>query len=147
MITLILLAFGFLVTSGSFGQSLIGAFTLVQYWLWPVAILATLFAIFLGAVFMFGGTAMAFDAGLKNKFAFISGIGGGGLIGLIVGILITAVSYAQLWLSYFLIANIPITATSLAVMPQNVLVAFWVFIGLMAVRIMRSIFARNSSSN
>lgn len=124
MITFILLIVGFLTGGALLGESIINAFELTQYWLWFLAILATIIAVIVNIVFIISGSLIAKEHKL-NKFLVISG---GGLFGIIMSIFILATTYVNLWLSYYIIENTPSTVTLVSELPNNTLYAIFAFI-------------------
>lgn len=140
MITTILLVIGFLITGGAFGAQVIGAFSLAQYWLWFIAILASMFALVIIAGLTFLGGTKANDEKFGKLATLLAG-GAAGFIGTLISIFVVASSYFMLWLSYFITYNTPLNATSWSELPTDVTYAI---IGFFIVMVL-SIFKWSSS--
>jgi len=137
MVTAILLIIGFLVTGGAFGASLIGAFSLAQYWLWFAAIVATL----IGAFIVIGGAILGGTTAAENRFskAGVSlGAVGGGLLGSIVAGAIVLFTYVQLWLSYYIIEHIDPLAESFSAIGQDAQYGVYGFLTVMIVSLLQT---------
>lgn len=137
MITIALLVIGFLVTGGAFGAQVIGAFSIAQYWLWFIAGLATLIAliVIIGLTFL-GGAKAQDEKFSKLGTALTAGVGG--IVGSFIAILMVASSYVQLWLSYYIIDNVPADATSWSELPANITYAIIGFFILVVLSFTRS---------
>lgn len=105
MLLLVLLAIGFFITGGTFGANIIGAFGLIIYAWWVLAILVSIIAI----VVILGMTALGADVkGLSTKAGALLG----GSVGFIFAMVLCFYTYAMLWLSYYIVENTSPVATN-----------------------------------
>ena len=132
------------MTAGTMGASIIGAFDIVQYWLWFIAIIATLFGVgIVGLTTFWGGTQ-------SSKFGKLGGLLGGfsgGLIGAILGAVVIASSYVQLWLSYYIIENTPIEATSWAELGQDSQMGLIGFAIILVISVIKDTLPKSTNNN
>ena len=118
MISIILAVIGFLITSGTMGEKIVGSMELLGYLYWFIFGMGIIIVVAIIAIGSLGGWAMTSDA-TNNKLAIMLGtISGAGLSSLL-GAFILLLSGARLWLTYFVIENINTTATQLSDLGQD----------------------------
>lgn len=118
MITAVFLLIGFLIAGGAFGAQVIGAFDIAQYWLWFRAVVVSLFAL----IPLFGGMILggAVSHDLRGgKLGMLAGVGGVGFLGAILSFVMVASTYAQLWISYYIVDNVNANAQGWSELTQN----------------------------
>lgn len=115
MIVLAFLAIGFLLADPVFGLQVIGAFDLLQYWLWFIAIFASCIGILLVFAGGFLGNYLTERMIVYKTLAMAAG----SLFGIVLAAFIAGVAYFNLWLSYYIVEHTPVNATSWSVLPDN----------------------------
>lgn len=124
MFSILLLVIGFIFASGTFGSGVIGAFSLVQYWLWVVCIALTILGVVIGL-----------SAGnFLRKVPYSSGISvyarvaRSGAVGGIIAAVLAAMSYVQLWLTYYIVDHVSPGATGFGDLSGSAMVGIAVFL-------------------
>jgi hypothetical protein len=138
MISFILGVIGFLVTEGTFGAQVIGAASLMEYWLWFTTVLASIFAVVIFLILAVGGGAITADSGFGKLATTLGGIGGG-LIGALLGLVVVGISLASLWLSNYIQHNVDPTVTEWTALAQNDKYAIVALGVLIVISILRSL--------
>ena len=118
MLSIILAVIGFLITTGTLGEKIVGSMELLGYLYWlifGIGIIIVLAVVVMGSI---GGWAMTSDA-TNNKLGIVLGtISGAGLSSLL-GAFILLLTGARLWLTYFVIEHINTSATQLSDLGQD----------------------------
>ena len=115
MIVLAILVIGFLLSEPVFGLQVIGAFDLLQYWLWFVAILIGCVGVLLIGTGGFLGNYLTEQMAAYKTLATTIG----GILGTIVAVIIAGIAFFNLWLSYYIIDHTPADAKDWAALPDN----------------------------
>ena len=118
MVSIILAVIGFLITTGTMGEKIVGSMELLGYLYWLIFGIGIIIVVALLVIGSLGGWAVASDA-TNNKLGIILGtISGAGLSSLL-GAFILLLTGARLWLTYFVIEHINTSATQLSDLGQD----------------------------
>lgn len=143
MLVIIVMAIAFFMYGTTFGAGLLAAFGAAQVLYWIFTVFVSIIAILIFCVATLGGASIGSD---YNKSSMIGGGILGGFAGGLVGAFMVAVASVQLWLTYYIIDNVPVAAQSFADLPANTTYAIITFFTILILGMLGNSSNKNSSN-